>query len=197
MRRSSCSTPAFESPMTSRGPVTGYAATGSPQAMASSNTRPKVSVLLGNTNTSAAAYTLASSSRSSKPEVVHLREALADALERRPRAHHPLRSRQVELEERLDVLLHRHAPDVQENRRRAVEPLARLRMEDVRRPRRATRACTFLKPLATQVVDHHLRRRHHALRWPVKVPQPRIAPATAAAAGARARIRESACDRRW
>ena len=48
------SAPAPLSATTSSGPATGNAATGVPQAMASSSTRPKVSVRLGNTNTSAA-----------------------------------------------------------------------------------------------------------------------------------------------
>ena len=43
------------------------AATGVPQASASSITRPKVSVRLGNTNTSALAYRRASSARGSTP----------------------------------------------------------------------------------------------------------------------------------
>ena len=38
-------------PITSSGPVTGYAATGKPQAIASKSTSPKVSVLLGKTKT--------------------------------------------------------------------------------------------------------------------------------------------------
>jgi hypothetical protein len=41
--------------MTSRGAAAGKAATGKPLASASSSTRPKVSVRLGNTKTSAAA----------------------------------------------------------------------------------------------------------------------------------------------
>ena len=41
--------------MTSFGPLTGKPATGSPLAKASSSTRPKVSVRLGNTKTSAEA----------------------------------------------------------------------------------------------------------------------------------------------
>ena len=49
------STPAPLSPITSSGPTTGFAATGRPDASASSSTRPKVSVKLGNTNTSALA----------------------------------------------------------------------------------------------------------------------------------------------
>ena len=52
--RFSSSTPAPDSPITSSGPVTGKAATGTPQANASSMTSPKVSVRLGNTKTSAA-----------------------------------------------------------------------------------------------------------------------------------------------
>ena len=51
-----------QAPMTSRGPLTGNAAIGKPLASASSSTRPKVSVLLGKTKTSAAAYISASSS---------------------------------------------------------------------------------------------------------------------------------------
>ena len=53
--RFASSTPAPLSPITSRGPTTGFAATGRPDASASSSTRPKVSVKLGNTNTSALA----------------------------------------------------------------------------------------------------------------------------------------------
>src|SRR5690606_11554460 len=51
--RSSLSTPAPLSPTTSTGPWTGYAATGTPHASASSITSPRVSVRDGNTNTSA------------------------------------------------------------------------------------------------------------------------------------------------
>ena len=51
--------------------------------------------------------------------------------ERRPRARDPLRARQVELEECLDVLLDRHAADVQEDRRLGVQAVALLRLEDV------------------------------------------------------------------
>ena len=51
-RRSSSSTPVTPWTTTSTGPVTGYAATGTPQAIASSRTRPNVSVRLGKTNTS-------------------------------------------------------------------------------------------------------------------------------------------------
>src|SRR5450631_924968 len=54
-RKSSFSAPTGAAPITSRGPVTGKAATGRPLASASNSTRPKVSVLLGNTKTSAAA----------------------------------------------------------------------------------------------------------------------------------------------
>src|SRR5450755_447240 len=54
-RKSSFNAPTGAAPITSRGPVTGNAATGSPLASASSRTSPKVSVLLGNTKTSAAA----------------------------------------------------------------------------------------------------------------------------------------------
>src|ERR1700730_3313266 len=54
-RRSSFNAPTGALPITSRGPVTGKAATRRPPASASSRTRPKVSVLLGNTKTSAAA----------------------------------------------------------------------------------------------------------------------------------------------
>ena len=53
--KSSFRAPTGEAPITSRGPVTGNAATGRPLASASSRTRPNVSVLLGNTKTSAAA----------------------------------------------------------------------------------------------------------------------------------------------
>ncbi len=53
--RFASSTPAPLSPITSSGPTTGFAATGRPDASASSSTRPKVSVKLGNTNTSALA----------------------------------------------------------------------------------------------------------------------------------------------
>ena len=45
--------PPPESPITSIGPGTGKAATGVPQAMDSTITRPKVSVTLGKTITSA------------------------------------------------------------------------------------------------------------------------------------------------
>src|SRR5205807_8630356 len=54
-RKSSFNAPTGAEPITSRGPVTGNAATGRPLASASRSTRPKVSVLLGNTKTSAAA----------------------------------------------------------------------------------------------------------------------------------------------
>src|SRR6185437_5516747 len=60
--RSSCRAPVTPSSTTSMGPATGYAATGTPQAIASRLTRPKVSVRLGNTNTSAAARCRASAS---------------------------------------------------------------------------------------------------------------------------------------
>src|SRR5581483_9605118 len=53
--RSSRRTPTAAPSTTSRGPGTGKAAIGTPEARASSNTRPKVSVRLGNTKTSAAA----------------------------------------------------------------------------------------------------------------------------------------------
>jgi hypothetical protein len=53
LRRSQSGTPAPLLPMTSSGPGTGNAATGSPLASASSSTRPNVSVRLGNTKTSA------------------------------------------------------------------------------------------------------------------------------------------------
>ena len=46
-------TPAPLFPITLIGPATGNAATGNPHAIASSNTSPKVSVLLGKTNKSA------------------------------------------------------------------------------------------------------------------------------------------------
>src|SRR5260370_14487430 len=54
-RKSSFEAPTGAAPITSRGPVTGNAATGRPLASASRSTKPKVSVLLGNTKTSAAA----------------------------------------------------------------------------------------------------------------------------------------------
>src|SRR5262249_11473461 len=66
-RKSSLRTPTGLSAMTSRGPVTGNAATGTPQASASSCTSPKVSVLLGKTNTSAAATWAASAVPCSSP----------------------------------------------------------------------------------------------------------------------------------
>ena len=46
-------TPAPLFPITFFGAATGYAATGRPHAIASNKTNPKVSVLLGNTKTSA------------------------------------------------------------------------------------------------------------------------------------------------
>ncbi len=52
--KSSSSTPTGAAPITSRGAAAGKAATGTPLASASSSTSPKVSVRLGNTNTSAA-----------------------------------------------------------------------------------------------------------------------------------------------
>ena len=59
--------PDGRSPITSRGPVTGKAATGTPQDSASSWTMPKVSVRLGKTNTSAAARWAASLSPHMEP----------------------------------------------------------------------------------------------------------------------------------
>src|SRR5882762_6670227 len=53
--RSWCRTPVTSCSMTSRGPGTGKAATGTPQASASIIASPKVSVRLGNTSTSAVA----------------------------------------------------------------------------------------------------------------------------------------------
>ena len=52
--KSSSSTPPSDEPTTSSGPATGNAATGVPQAIASSITGPKVSLWLGNTKASAA-----------------------------------------------------------------------------------------------------------------------------------------------
>src|SRR5580692_9773166 len=66
-RKSSFNAPTGAAPITSRGPVTGNAATGRPLASASRRTRPKVSVLLGNTKTSAAAEIFASSSPRREP----------------------------------------------------------------------------------------------------------------------------------
>ena len=68
--KSTSSAPVTPSSITSMGPVTGYAATGTPQAMASRFTRPKVSVRLGNTMTSAAARWRARSSPKRKPSEV-------------------------------------------------------------------------------------------------------------------------------
>src|SRR6516165_9731757 len=59
--RSACSTPVTPGSMTSSGPGTGKAATGTPQASASIMTSPKVSVRLGNTRTSAPERSAASS----------------------------------------------------------------------------------------------------------------------------------------
>ena len=67
-RRSLSSTPTAWPPTTSRGPITGKAATGTPQASASSCTTPNVSVRLGKTNTSAAARCAASSRPFSRPK---------------------------------------------------------------------------------------------------------------------------------
>ena len=55
LRKSVSSAPIGWSAITSSGPITGNAATGVPQASASSCTTPKVSVRLGKTKTSAAA----------------------------------------------------------------------------------------------------------------------------------------------
>src|SRR5260370_31796585 len=55
IRKSSFKAPTGAAPITSRGPVTGNAATGRPLARASRSTRPKRPVLLGNRNTSPAA----------------------------------------------------------------------------------------------------------------------------------------------
>ena len=108
-RRSSSSTPTGWSPITSRGPVTGKAATGTPQASASSCTTPNVSVRLGNTNTSAAARCAGELAPLQQAEEFHVREPLPQLGLLRPFADHDLDAGQIERQERFEVLLDRDA----------------------------------------------------------------------------------------
>ena len=87
---------------------TGKAATGTAQAMASSRTSPKVSVMLRKTNTSAAATCAAGLLAEFLSDESDVRVPGAQAVQIRPVPYHVPGSRQVEIQERLDVLFHRY-----------------------------------------------------------------------------------------
>jgi hypothetical protein len=76
---------------------------------------PNVSVRLGKTKTSA-------------PEKMRRRKRRAQRLARGSVADHDLGAGKIEAQERLDVLLHRDAPDIEKDRPRQVEAAALARM---------------------------------------------------------------------
>ena len=113
------------------GRSTGKAATGTPQASASSWTTPNVSVRLGNTNTSAAARWLASVRLSMRPRNFASGNRRRSSASCGPSPITTLDAGQVEGEKRLEVLLHRDASDRHEDRARQIELDRPLRTEQV------------------------------------------------------------------
>ncbi|ABA51161.1 hypothetical protein BURPS1710b_1413 [Burkholderia pseudomallei 1710b] len=106
-------------------------------------------------------------------EVIRLRIARFELGERGALARDPFRAGQVELQERLDVLLDRDAADIQEDRPRGVEHLRFDRPEDVEidaaRPQH-----DVVEAEALEVVLDDGRRRHHGERRAVEPPQEAI-----------------------
>lgn len=88
---------------------------GSPQAIASTMTRPNVSVRLGKTNTSASLYSLARSSWGKHANIFCPRVFAPEVLLNRTDSSNPFRARQIEFEERFDVLLNGQTTDVEKH----------------------------------------------------------------------------------
>ena len=118
-------------PMTSRGPITGYAATGTPQASASSWTTPNVSVRLGNTKTSAAAIRPASSAPLRRPRKVTSGKTPPQFRLLRAFADHDFRPGQIERKERFQILLDRDPACGEKDRTRQVKRDDAMRREQV------------------------------------------------------------------
>ena len=92
---------------------------------------PKVSVWLGNTKTSAAARWAASVAAFHLPEEPGVRKAGAQLRFLRTVADDHLGARQIEREERLEVLLDRDSPDADEARPRQIEVDCALGREEL------------------------------------------------------------------
>ena len=131
--------------------------------MASSNTRPKRVGLAREHEHIGGGVDLASSSRSSTPEIVHLRKRARGCV-RAPVPRPPPTSIPAG---RVRGTPRRSSPPAHTSRRTGrsaaslLRPLARLRMKDVRRPRRATRASRCSKPFATRSSTTTCVGRHH------------------------------------
>ena len=129
--RFASSTPAPLSPITSSGPTTGFAATGRPDASASSRTRPKVSVKLGKHEYVGARV------GGGKPLVVHFahemrfRKARLKLLPRRSLPNDDLRTRQIQRQKSVEILFDRHTRAGQKNRSREFEDTRGARSKEI------------------------------------------------------------------
>ena len=99
---------------------------------------------------------------------------LADLRKLRPAAHHDLRPGQIEVDERPDILLHRHAPDIQKYGPRQLGPWitgprAERSQIDAASPRH-----DIAKTALPQLLPQARRGNHHASRWTVESPEERI-----------------------
>ena len=173
-RKSSFRTPTGAEPITSRGPVTGKAATGRPLASASSSTRPNVSVRLGKHEDIGGRIDLAPVPRRAarpgtpRPDIPLQRRA------RRAVADDDLGAGQIEVEEGLEILFDRDAADAEEDRPRQAEiDAARMKQRgiDAARPQHHV-----AKAARAQFGRQRRRRRHHRLARPVKPAQRRARP---------------------
>ena len=117
-RKSLSNAPVTPSSITSMGPVTGYAATGTPQAIASRLTSPKVSVRLGNTMTSAAARWRGQIVAEFVAGKGGVRILLLQPRALRPVADHDLAAGPGHAEKGVDVLFDGDAADIGGNRAR-------------------------------------------------------------------------------
>ena len=173
-RRSSSRTPTGAAPITSRGPVTGKAATGRPLASASSSTRPNVSVLLGKHENIGGRIDLGQFLAVPRAEKHGVRIFPLQRRARRPVADDQLGAGQIEVEKRLEILFDRDAADAEEHRRRQAEvDAARMKQRgiDAARPQHH-----IAKAAHAQFGRQRRRRRHHRLARPVEGAQRRPDP---------------------
>ena len=162
--------------MTSFGPVTGNAATGVPQANASSCTTPNVSVRLGNTKTSAAARCAVRSAPFFSPRKIAPGYCLRELRLLRSVADDHFRSRQVERQKRFEILFDRDAAHRHEDRPRQIERHGIMRVEqfgiDAARPE-----AELAKTPRAEFLPQRIGRDHGRGRRGMKVPHHRIADA--------------------
>ena len=195
LRKSSSSTPTGAAPITSRGPVTGKAATGRPLASASSSTRPNVSVLLGKYENAGGRVDFGQFLAVPCAEEHRIRIFPLQRRARRPVADDELGAGQIEIEEGLEILFDRDAADAKKHRRRQAKiGAARMKQRgvDAARPQH-----DIAKAARAQFGRQRRRCRHHRLARPVERSAAPATPRLPGSATAPKHIRENGCESSW